>query len=49
MADKHPIKPPSQPNKDSNGTSWQRSEEQRKDHEAIKKDAIDNNDPEGAR
>lgn len=49
MADKHPINPPAQPNKDPTGTSRQRSTEQKQTHEAIKKDATDNNDPEGTR
>lgn len=49
MADKHPVNPPAQPNKDPNGTSRQRSVDQKSDHEAIKQDAINNNDPEGAR
>lgn len=49
MADKHPVNPPQQPNKDPNGTSRQRSVEQRADHETIHADAIDNKDPDGAR
>ena len=46
MADKHPINLPKKPNKDPEGTSWQRTADTKAAQDKINKDSRDKN-PDG--